>query len=108
MNKQVQSPLGTDPELNQAISLLLSSFGFETEDQDAIKYVEYALRKKMSDIIANIHLQTGPTDINTSKTLDLSLLKKAATTLKPKPIRIDRPDFFQEQPSSKMNTRRKK
>ena len=101
----VDKPIGGDPELNEAIKVILSASGFETESQEAIKLVELALRKKLEQIAARAHFHAGADEEDNGKLLNLQKLKQALSDEK---IAIDRPEFILEQPQSKMSTRRSK
>lgn len=98
-------PLGADQDLNEAIKIMLSVSGFETDDPEAIKMVEMALRWKLRRISANAHFCAAGQEGDQEKVLSLQHLKRA---LKDDGIRIDRPEFILEHPQSKMSTRRSK
>lgn len=96
--------IGADSELNEAIRIILSTSGFETDDPQVFHQVELSIRKKLETICSNARFYAGTQeDPHDAQVLQLAQLKPA---LNEQQIRIDRPDFILEQPQSKMTTRR--
>lgn len=99
-------PFGADPELSEAIKMILASTGFECDDPESISLVEAAIRKKIEIIISNAHIYSYSQDSSSDQSvLTLQQLKSALAEEK---VRIDRPDFIVEQTQSKVTARRAK
>jgi hypothetical protein len=94
---------GEDPDLNEAIRIVLEYSGFEVDDLEAIKLVEWALRKKIDTIAENAHFYAGRQGCEPNL-LQLRQLKPALADAN---IQIDRTDFLVEQPQSKSTIQRK-
>lgn len=102
---------GTDPDLNEAIKIVLATSGFEVNDLDDIKLIELAVRNKLHSITQNAKFHarydSNPaqqTDID-EKNLRLTDLKQALNEEK---IKIDRPEYILQQPQTKNVSKRSK
>ena len=95
-------PIGSDPDLNEAIKIILATNGFKVSDPEIVSLVEIAIRNKLEIITANAHFYARKERKDTDdKFLYLSHLKQALTEEK---IKIDRPEFIIQQSATK-NTR---
>lgn len=110
MSEFEATPIGADPDLNEAIKIVLATVGFEVDDLEDIKLIELAIRKKLETITANakFHARYASTSSPQQqevdeKTLRLIDLKRA---LQEEKIKIDRPEFILQQPQSKIGNRR--
>lgn len=109
MSEFEATPIGADPDLNEAIKIVFETVGFEVNDPEDIKLIESAIRKKLYTIIANAKFHAGyaaslsPQQKETDKALHLTDLKKA---LQEEKIKIDRPEFILQQPQSKIANKR--
>lgn len=109
MSEFEASPIGSDPDLNEAIRIVLATVGFEVDNLEDIMLIECAIRQKLDTITANakFHAQYAPGSLPQQevdeKTLRLIDLKRALIEEK---IKIDRPEFILQQPQSKIGNRR--
>ena len=102
-----ETPLGSDQYLNETIKDILATSGFETNDPEVLKLVEWAMRQKIYDIARNIDFMSKQGDEETQTKLEFSDLTSALLKIT-KPIQIDRPDFIQENVITKSSSSSKR